>query len=223
MTNGADAAPIRVLLAEDHGLVRAGIRRLLEDLAGVVVVAEAEDGRAAAEAIARYLPDVALIDMTMPHLNGLGVIARARVEAPGVRVLVLSMHDNEEYVWEALSAGAAGYLLKDSSASELELAVRSVARGGTYLSPTVSQYVVRDFIRRGSPDQTGSDRLTHRQREVVQLIAEGNTNSEIAQSLTISLKTVETHRAQIMARLNIHDVAGLVRYAIRAGLIERDI
>jgi DNA-binding NarL/FixJ family response regulator len=223
MTGGWDAPPIRVLIAEDHALVRAGIRRLLDDLAGVEVVAEARDGREAAEMILRHVPDIALVDMTMPGLNGLAVIVRARAEAPSVRAIVLSMHDNEEFVWEALAAGAAGYLLKDASPTELELAVRAVAAGGAYLSPAVSRHVVHDYVRRGAPAQaSGLERLTQRQREIVQLIAEGNTNNEIANSLTISLKTVETHRSALMARLDIHDVAGLVRYAVRMGLVERD-
>ncbi len=222
MTSLHDPGTIRVLLAEDHGLVRAGIRRLLEDLPGILVVAEAVDGREAVDLITRHLPDVALVDMTMPGLNGLAVVGRATADAPSVHVLVLSMHDNEEFVWEALAAGAAGYLLKDSSATELELAVRSVAAGGAYLSPAVSRHVVRDYVRRGGPEQPGVERLTQRQREIVQLIAEGNTNSEIAETLTISIKTVESHRAQLMSRLDIHDVAGLVRYAVRMGLVERD-
>ena len=223
MNGGRDPVPIRVLVAEDHGLVRAGIRRLLDDLAGVEVVAEARDGREAVELILQHLPDVALVDMTMPGLNGLAVIVRARAEAPSVRAVVLSMHDNEEFVWEALAAGAAGYLLKDASPTELELAVRAVAAGGAYLSPAVSRHVVHDYVRRGAPGPaSGLERLTQRQREIVQLIAEGNTNSEIASSLTISLKTVETHRSALMARLDIHDVAGLVRYAVRTGLVERN-
>ena len=223
MNGGRDPVPIRVLVAEDHGLVRAGIRRLLDDLAGVEVVAEARDGREAVELILQHLPDVALVDMTMPGLNGLAVIVRARAEAPSVRAVVLSMHDNEEFVWEALAAGAAGYLLKDASPTELELAVRAVAAGGAYLSPAVSRHVVHDYVRRGAPGPaSGLERLTQRQREIVQLIAEGNTNSEIANALTISLKTVETHRSALMARLDIHDVAGLVRYAVRTGLVERN-
>ena len=223
MNGGRDPVPIRVLVAEDHGLVRAGIRRLLDDLAGVEVVAEARDGREAVELILQHLPDVALVDMTMPGLNGLAVIVRARAEAQSVRAVVLSMHDNEEFVWEALAAGAAGYLLKDASPTELELAVRAVAAGGAYLSPAVSRHVVHDYVRRGAPGPaSGLERLTQRQREIVQLIAEGNTNSEIANALTISLKTVETHRSALMARLDIHDVAGLVRYAVRTGLVERN-
>lgn len=222
MIGGRDPMAIRVLIAEDHGLVRAGIRRLLEDMTGIEVIAEARDGREAVELIVRHLPDVALVDMTMPGLNGIAVVIRARAEAPSVHALVISMHDNEEFVWEALAAGAAGYLLKDASAAELELAIRAVSRGGAYLSPAVSRHVVRDYVRRGGPQAGAMKRLTNRQREIVQLIAEGQTNSEIAATLSIGLKTVETHRSQLMTRLDIHDVAGLVRYAVRAGLVERD-
>ena len=213
---------IRVLLAEDHSLVRAGIRRLLEDLPGIEVVAEAQDGREAVTLIGKHLPDVALVDVTMPGLNGITAVGRVKSESPSVRVIIISMHDNEEYVWQALTAGAAGYILKDASPSELEFAIRAVARGGSYLSPAVSRHVVNDYVRLGSPERSSGERLTPRQREIVQLIAEGCTNQDIAATLGISLKTVETHRAQLMERLDIHDVAGLVRYAVRMGLVERD-
>jgi DNA-binding NarL/FixJ family response regulator len=187
----------------------------------VEVVGEARDGREALALIAALLPDVAVLDVTMPGLSGIQVIAQLRVEQPAVRVIVLSMHDNEEYVRHALRAGAAGYLLKNSEPVELELAVRSVARGGSYLSPAVSRYVVTDYLRRSS-EEGPTDGLTSRQREILQLIAEGRTNMEIAASLSLSVKTVETHRAQLMSRLDIHDVAGLVRYAIRTGVIPSD-
>jgi DNA-binding NarL/FixJ family response regulator len=214
-------APIEVVLAEDHALVRAGFRSLLAGIAGVVVVAEAGDGPDALAAIAAHQPDVAVLDITMPGLSGIQVIAQARLDHPKTRIVVLSMHDNEEYVRQALRAGAAGYLLKDSSPVELELCIRAVARGGSYLSPAVSRHVVSDYLRRASEDGP-SDGLTQRQREILQLIAEGRTNQEIASFLGLSVKTVETHRAQLMSRLDIHDVAGLVRYAIRSGLIPAD-
>jgi DNA-binding NarL/FixJ family response regulator len=214
--------PIRVLLAEDHALVRAGLRALLAQLRDVEIVGEARDGPEAMGMVESTNPDVVLMDITMPGLSGLQVAARVTAEHPHVRVVMVSMHDNEEYVWQALRAGAAGYLLKDASTSELELAVQSVARGGTYLSPAVSRHVVADYLRRGPPENGVMDRLTPRQREIVQLIAEGQTNQEIAGSLGVSLKTIETHRAQLMDRLEIHDVAGLVRFAIRTGLVPPD-
>ncbi len=212
---------IRVVIAEDHALVRAGIRRLVEDLPGMEVVAEARDGREAVELIAAHLPDVALVDITMPELNGTTAVERIRAESPGVRVLVISMHDGEDYVWEALTAGASGYLLKDASPTELELAIRAVARGGSYLSPAVSRHVVRDYVRLGGSEREQSARLTQRQREILQMIAEGRSNPQIASTLGVSVKTVETHRAHVMERLDIHDIAGLVRYAVRTGLVDR--
>jgi DNA-binding NarL/FixJ family response regulator len=213
---------IRVVIAEDHALVRAGFRALLAAIPGVEVVAEACDGPEALEIIATHLPDVAVMDVTMPGLNGIQVIDQVRVAYPQVRVVVLSMHDNEEYVRRALRAGAAAYLLKDSSPTELELAVRAVAAGGSYLSPMVSRHVVADYLRRTADDGVVTDGLTARQREILQLIAEGHTNQQMASDLHLSIKTVETHRAQLMDRLGIRDVAGLVRYAIRSGLIPAD-
>jgi DNA-binding NarL/FixJ family response regulator len=210
---------IRVVLAEDHALVRAGLRRLLDGAPGIEVLAEADDGREALRLVGEHLPDVLVMDITMPGLNGLNAAARVVTEYPQCRVIILSMHDNEEYVWQALHAGASGYLLKDASPTELELAIRAVARGGSYLSPRVSRYLVSDYVRRVSSERSPLDRLTPRQREIVQLIAEGYTNPEIARTLGISLKTVETHRSQLMQRLEIHDVAGLVRYAVRMGLV----
>ena len=219
--------PIRVVLADDHALVRAGIRALLENIEGVAVVAEAGDGRAALRAVAEHQPDVVLMDIAMAGLNGLEATARIVREHPAVRVVILSMHANEEYVLRALQAGAIGYLLKDADTAELELAVRAAARGEAYLSPGVSRHLIADYVRRVGRDpqlveslRHGLSLLTPRQREVLQLIAEGRTTREIARLLNISVKTVETHRAQLMERLDIHDVAGLVRYAIRAGLTQ---
>lgn len=218
--------PIRVLLADDHTLVRAGIRSLLESLPGIQVVAEASDGREALNLIEQHHPDVVLMDIAMSELNGLEATAYALREFPEVRVIILSMHANEEYVWQALRAGAKGYLLKDAGMAELELAVKSVARGETYLSPPISRQVITDYMRRvgGEEERGGSsrdiERLTPRQREILRLVAEGYTTQAIAQKLEISIKTVETHRMQLMERLNIHDIAGLVRYAIRVGLVK---
>jgi DNA-binding NarL/FixJ family response regulator len=211
--------PIRVLLAEDHALVRAGFRALLENLHGIQVVAEASDGREALRLIETHRPDVVLMDITMPGLNGLEAAARVANEFPYVHVIILSMHANEEYVLQALRAGAAGYLLKDAEPTELELAVTAVARGETYLSPPVSRHVIADYVRRVGDESSSLVQLTSRQREVLQLIAEGHTTREIARILDVSVKTVGTHRAQLMERLDIHDIAGLVRYAIRVGLV----
>ncbi len=212
--------PIRVLLAEDHSLVRAGFRALLQTLDGVRVVAEADDGRQALHLIETHQPDVVLMDIAMPGLNGLDATAHVARAFPYVRVIILSMHANEEYVLQALRAGAAGYLLKDADISELEVAVRAVARGETYLTPPVSKQVIADYVRRVGCEPATSEQLTPRQREVLQLIAEGYTTREIAHALGVSVKTVETHRRQLMDRLDIHEVAGLVRYAIRIGLIQ---
>lgn len=211
--------PIRVLLAEDHTLVRAGIRALLQNLDDVQVVAEAGDGREALRLIQIHQPDVVLMDIAMAGLNGLEATARISREFPRVRVVILSMYVSEEYVLQALRAGAVGYLLKDAGTAELELAIRAVARDETYLSPVVSKHVVADYVRRVGGEPSSLERLTRRQREILQLIAEGRSTQEIAQLLNISVKTVETHRSQLMERLGIHDVAGLVRYAIRVGLV----
>lgn len=210
---------IRMLLTEDHTIVRAGIRALLENLDGVDVVGEAGDGREALRLVEQHHPDVVLMDIAMSGLNGLEATARITKEFPDVKVIILSMHASEEYVLQALRAGAAGYLLKDAGTAELEIAIRAVARDETYLSPSVSKHVVADYVRRVGGESTSLERLTRRQREILQLIAEGHSTQEIAQMLSISVKTVETHRSQLMERLDIHDVASLVRYAIRMGLI----
>ena len=211
---------IRLLIADDHALVRAGIRALLEGLEGVSVVAEAGNGREALALVEAHRPDILLADIAMPQMNGLELAGRVAKEFTTTRVIILSMHSSEEYANRALQAGAVGYLLKDSGLAELELAVRAVARGETYLSPAVSKHVIADYLRRtgGGPPESGS--LTPRQRQVLRLIAEGKTTKAIARLLGVSVKTVETHRAQLMDRLNIHDVAGLVRHAIRIGLVE---
>jgi len=209
---------MRVLLVEDHGLVRAGFRALLEGISGVQVVGEAADGRAGLSMIHSTNPHVVLMDIALPKLNGLEVLERVVKDHPKVQVVMLSMHANEEYVSRALRSGARGYVLKDADISELELALRAVTDGNIYLSPAVSKSMVDDYMRRvrsqGSPHA-----LTERQQEVLQQIAEGRNTKEIAYRLKRSVKTIESHRAQLMKRLNIHDVAGLVRYAIRAGLV----
>jgi DNA-binding NarL/FixJ family response regulator len=211
-------APLRVLLVDDHALVRAGMRSLLQDLPDVEVVAEAGDGAGALAAAERERPDVVLMDIAMKGMNGLEAAARLRERLPGVKVIILSMHTSEEYVLLALRAGAAAYLIKDSATSELELALKCVMRGETYLSPAISRQVVDGYVQRVGAS-AGPEPLTPRQREVLKRIAEGRSTKEIAFELNLSVKTVETHRAQIMERLGIRDVAGLVRYAMRAGLV----
>jgi len=210
--------PLRVLLVDDHALVRAGMRSLLQDLPDVEVVAEAGDGAEALAAAERERPDVVLMDIAMKGMNGLEAAARLRERLPGVKVIILSMHTSEEYVLLALRAGAAAYLIKDSATSELELALKCVMRGETYLSPAISRQVVDGYVQRVGAS-AGPEPLTPRQREVLKRIAEGRSTKEIAFELNLSVKTVETHRAQIMERLGIRDVAGLVRYAIREGLV----
>ncbi|HEX7043831.1 MAG TPA: response regulator transcription factor [Burkholderiales bacterium] len=213
---------IRVLLADDHSLFRAGVQALLSNIEGVEVVGEADSGRKAIEMVRQCTPDVVLMDIAMPEMNGLETTTRVTKEFPGVRVIMLSMHAGEEYVMQALRAGASGYLLKDAATSELELAVRAVARGETYLTPTISKRVIDDYLMRTTGSQGPVDQLTKRQREILQLIAKGYTSKEMAQMLSLSPKTIETHRTQLMKQLDIHDVAGLVRYAIRVGLVTLD-
>jgi DNA-binding NarL/FixJ family response regulator len=213
---------IRVLIADDHTLVRAGIRALLKDLEGVEVVAEAGDGREALALVEAHRPDVLVTDIAMPHLSGLELAGRVARELAPTRVIILSMHSSEEYACRALQAGATGYLLKDSGLAELEIAVRAVARGETYLSPAVSKHVIADYLQRTGGVPPELSRLTPRQREVLRQIAEGKTTKAVARSLGVSVKTVETHRTHLMGRLDIHDVAGLVRFAIRIGLVQTD-
>lgn len=211
---------VRVLLADDHTLVRAGIRALLDKLPEVQVVAEATDGRDALNLVKTHQPHVVLMDIAMPGLNGLEATRRMVKEFPKTSVLILSMHASEEYVWQALRGGAAGYLLKGADLAELALAIKAVTRGETYLSPPISKQVIKDYVRRVGGEETLLERLTPRQREILQLIAEGATTKDIGMALKISVKTVETHRALLMERLDIHDVAGLVRYAVKIGLVQ---
>jgi DNA-binding NarL/FixJ family response regulator len=214
--------PIRVLLADDHDLFRAGIRSLLEKVAGIEVVGEAGTGRDALRMVESSPPHVVLMDVLMPDLNGLDATARVAARFPSVRVIMLSMNAAEEYVLQALRVGAAGYLLKNVSPAELERAIRAVARGETFLCSAVSKHVVEAYVHRVGGQSSSLERLTPRQREVLQLVTEGNTSKEIARKLSLSVKTVEMHRSQLMGALDIHDIPGLVRYAIRAGLISPD-
>ncbi len=214
--------PIRVLLADDHALVRAGMRSLLTDVAGVEVVAEAGNGREALKVIEKQRPDIVLMDIMMPELNGLDATAHVVARFPNVRVIILSMNATEEYVLQALRAGALGYVLKDAQPAELEEAIRAVARGDTYLTSAVSKHVIAAYRQQAETARRSLDQLTPRQREVLQLIAEGKSTKQIAQKLEISPKTAEGHRTQLMQALDIHDVAGLVRYAIRMGVISAE-
>jgi len=223
---------MRVLLADDHALVRAGIRALLTGLPDVESVIEAGDGQQALSLLRELRPDVALVDIAMPGLHGPALGARVTREAPATRLVILSMHGTPGHVAQALRAGVCGYLLKDSAADELPVLLRAVMRGETYLSPTISKQVVDGYLGRtsspatapasGATDRSDLDVLTPRQREILQLVAEGKSTKEVAQLLDLSAKTVETHRAQIMDRLGIRDLAGLVRYAVRTGLVSTD-
>lgn len=214
------ATPLTVILADDHALVRAGIRSLLERLPGVTILAEAGDGREAHALVMARAPDVVVMDISMPGLNGLDATARIVREQPRTKVLILSMHTSEDYVLQALRAGAAGYLLKDSATAELAQAFDAIRHGETYLSPSISSEVMaRHLQRQSDPRAEATKSLTPRMREILQLIAEGRSTKEIAFLLNLSVKTIETHRMHLMARLDIHEVAGLVRYAVRTGLI----
>lgn len=210
---------IRVLIVDNHAMVRAGFRALLQSLDDIEVTGEAGDGREALRLVEEQQPDIVLMDIAMPEMNGLETTTRLKKEFPQVKVIILSMHANEEYVYQALRSGAMGYLLKDGGTSELELAIRAIANGETYLSPAISKHVITDYMRRVITESSPLEQPTPRQREILQLIAQGKNTKEMAEALYISVKTVETHRMQLMERLNIHDVAGLVRYAIRTGVV----
>jgi DNA-binding NarL/FixJ family response regulator len=212
--------PVRIILADDHTLVRAGIRALLDKLSGVEVVAEASDGRTVLDLVKQHTPDVVLMDISMPGLNGLEATARIAKEFARVRVIMLSMHSNEEYYWQALKAGAAGYMLKKAATSELEAALQRVMRGEIFLCREISARLLRKFpVRAIDYRKSPLEQLTGRQREILQLIAEGQNTKEIAEILKISPKTVEYHRIKLMDSLNVHDIPGLVRFAMRVGLI----
>jgi DNA-binding NarL/FixJ family response regulator len=200
-------------------LERAGIRSLAQNMPGIEVVGEADDGYGALQLVKIHRPRVVLMNIALSGINGLEATARVTKEFPQVRVLILTKYSSEEYVLHAMRAGAAGYLLTDATSSELEFALRAVAAGKDYLSPAISQCVGADHCRRSVEEASPRERLTLRQREILQLIVEGFTTSHIAHMLHISAKTVETHRAQLMQRLDIHNIAGLVRFALSAGLI----
>ena len=212
----------RVLLADDHALVRAGIRALLEKIPNVEVVGEAGTGREALELARSKLPSIVLMDIAMAELGGLEALPRIMKDFPSLKVIILSAHASEEYVIRALRDGASGYMLKDSATTELELAINSVIQGKIYLSPSISRTVIDDYLQRVGGAVSPLEQLTSRQREILQSIAEGKNVKEIAADLDISIKTVESHRLQLMDRLSIHDIPGLVRYAIRNGLVSAE-
>lgn len=211
--------PLKVIVADDHRLVRAGIRSLLEEIPELEVIGEAGNGRELLELLAKFQPDLVLADISMPEMNGLEATMAIASQYPDVKVIILSMYASEEYVWRAFEAGAGGYLLKDAAPVELELSIKTVMNGSKYMSPVVSQQVVDDYVRHSSGGVSWKEMLTPRQREVWQLIAEGKSTKDIAAKLQISPKTVETHRLQLMERLGVYDVVGLVKLAIKAGLI----
>jgi DNA-binding NarL/FixJ family response regulator len=211
--------PIRILLCDDHLLIRASLKSLIGEFPGIEVVGEAGDGRAALEHADKLRPNVVLMDIAMPGLNGLEATRRLVKDQPQMRVVMLSMHSDESHVLQALRAGASGYVLKGSAPRELEMAIEAVARGEIFLSPAISKHVIDVYLNRAEGQANSLDLLTPRQREILQLIAEGKSSKQIAQILEASVKTIESHRASLMERLDIHDVAGLVRYAIRHGLV----
>lgn len=214
---------IRVLLADDHAIVREGIRLCLDGMGDIEVVGEAGDGHEAVRLVGQLTPDVAVIDVSMPRLNGIETLRQIKRDHARTAVVMLSMHDNEAYVVQALQSGASGYVLKRTAATELASAIRAAHSGEVYLHPSVAKRVVTDYLQRIGPDEISGaphERLTPREREVLQLAAEGMTTREIAEHLVVSTKTAEHHRASAMAKLNLHSQTELVKYAIRTGLTE---
>lgn len=212
----------RVVLADDHTLVRAGLRKILESMDDLEVVGEAGDGMRLLALVEQLRPDLVLMDITMPVLNGLDATLQVARQWPQTRVLMLSMYENEEYVNLALGNGAAGYLLKDAAPAELGTAIQTVLAGRVYLSPAVSQDLIGSYVHNLRGVRPAEPSLSPRQREVLQLIAQGHSTKEIARLLNLSAKTVETHRSRLMQQLDIHEVTGLVRYAMRIGLVRVD-
>jgi len=213
--------PIRILLADDHNVMRRGLRLLLESQPGFTVVAEAADGRQAVEQAEASQPDIAVLDIGMPNLNGIEAAQRIAAARPATAIVILSMHSDEAYVLRALKAGAKGYLLKDSAEGDLIDAIRAVNEGKTFFSPEVSRMLVEDYVRqiRARKVEDSYDLLTTREREILQLVAEGKANKEVAASLNLSLHTVETHRRNLQEKLNLHNFAELLLYAVRKRII----
>jgi two-component system response regulator NreC len=214
--------PIRTILAEDHTLVRTGIRALLEGSGEVQVVGETSNGREAIQLFEKLKPQLALLDVAMPELNGIEAARQIRATDPDARIIMLSMYEDQQYVFESLKAGANGYVLKGAAFQELLTAIRTVMEvdGKSYISPALSETLMTDYVRRAQGDQQDSElaRLSGREREVLQLIAEGKSSAEVAELLHISVRTVDTHRHNIMSKLEIHSIAGLTKFAIRHGL-----
>lgn len=213
---------IRILLADDHEIVRRGLKELLEEQVGWTVCAEAANGREAVEAAVEAGPDVAVLDFSMPELNGLEATRRIRQVAPRVEVLVFTMHESEELIREVLAAGARGYLLKSDATRQLIPAVECLARHKPFFSGRVSEVLLEGYLKGGEASTVGlaSDRVTSREREIIQLLAEGNSNKDIARRLTLSVKTVETHRAAVMRKLELNSLADIIRWAIRNNIIQ---
>jgi DNA-binding NarL/FixJ family response regulator len=210
---------IRMLLVDDHHLLRAGIKALLADVAAIEIVGEAGDGREAVQLTAQQRPDVILMDISLPGINGIEATRQIVAEYQDIRVIVLSMHISAEHVLQALRAGASGYIFKGASPQELELAIEAVLRGKIFLSPAVSCHVVQAYLRGTADERSALEQLTSRQREILQLVAEGNSSKKIARTLDTSVKTVDSHRYNLMQRLGVHEITGLVRYAILHGVI----
>jgi two-component system response regulator NreC len=215
---------IRVFLAEDHTIVRKGIRSLLNGQPDIEVVGEAANGRDAVEQVETLQPDIVLMDITMPELNGLEATRRIKKEHPHIKVLVLTMYTNEEYIHQLLQAGASGYLDKHTAPNELVLAIQSVNRGDPFLSPSISKTIIEEYLRQSDDThpEDNYDKLSSREREVLQLLAEGHSYKDVAEKLQISVKTVGVHRINIMEKLTISNSAELVKYAIRKGIISLD-
>lgn len=216
--------PIRVLLVDDHRILREGVRALLADEPGIDVVGEAEDGESAIAQADRLAPDVILMDMVMPRLGGLEATARIKQLHPGIMILIMSMHDNDEYVQQVIKAGASGYVLKGVAADDLVRAIKAVRDGAPFVDPAIAAKLVEDYVHRVRgelPDDPGQ-LLTPREQEILKLVADGQSNHEIAARLYLSKKTVETHRANIMRKLDLHDVTELIKYALRRGIIHLD-
>lgn len=212
---------IKVFLADDHTIVRAGLRSLLDGEIDIEVVGEAEDGREAVERIVESCPDVVLMDISMPSLNGIEATVRIKKACPEVNVLILTMHAKEEYVHRILQAGASGYLVKQAAETELLLAIKAVSKGQRYLSPVISKGIIEKYLQETPNGETQDfSILTSREREVLQLIAEGKTNKEIAALLKLGVKTIDTHRAHLMDKLQAHNTAELILHGSRIGLIE---
>jgi len=213
--------PICILLADDHRILREGIRALIEDQEDMQVVGEAEDGQATLKMVSQLNPDVVVMDIAMPLLNGLEATRQIRRDFPQVKVLILTMHENEEYIRQVLAAGALGYVLKDAAARDLLGAIRTVYQGEAVLSPAITRLVIEDYLRWGDIRQEDTTNgLTAREREVLQLIAEGYTNKEIAEILSLSVKTIQSHRTNLMNKLDLHDRGELIKYAIQKKIID---